>query len=688
MYEKPIELVIGGTVKTENYIRRADVEHQLLSACQNKEFAYVLACRQIGKSSLAIEIERQLKLLDIRVVYIELNEIGTASTDAEWYFSLLKLITKELKLKLNLEDWWDSRTKSTPVKNFLDFLREVVLVEINEPIVIFVDEIDATLTLSFKTDDFFGAIRSLHNERVRHPAYERLTFVLFGTATPDELIRDYRRTPFNIGHAIPIRDFTRLECAPLQQVIEANCPGEGETYFNQIYEWTNGHPFLTQKLCKHITEVSVTGTETVSVDELVDQIFIKPDTAETNIDFVESRLLNDPRKSDMLRLYRRVLEGKTVSDDKKSIPINRLKLYGLVVVQESHLKPRNKIYTEYFDLAWIKKNTPANWTRRLAYLSPVLAILLCCTMCISYITIQENQRQAQIQTNVDAFQNNPSADIRANSIVELSGLRQTEKGRELFLGLPLSEQASVLVSLQRLGHNELAKDMLAQHKIEEQSRLLVESYQLGSLALVQESFNQFNLTEQTIVLAALLERFDEPNVRALFFDLPLQNQVAMFEQVDSSITNDQLFIIGQSLYRYLDNNPGSFHLLQTMAKSLRQSGTSNTDLVSGIEFWLQGRDYAAIDEPDEAITAYMSAIEHTPQNFGAYFDLALVQIDQKQYLDANLNLEKVKEIVRQAKSPTITNTISLTIPINSVQRFVDAKQIEQQVDEYLKQIDK
>src|SRR5947209_3835150 len=63
------------------------------------------------------------------------------------------------------------------------FFEEVLLDHVADPIVIFVDEIDTTLSLPF-ADDFFAAIRFLYMNRALNPALARVSFVLVGVATP------------------------------------------------------------------------------------------------------------------------------------------------------------------------------------------------------------------------------------------------------------------------------------------------------------------------------------------------------------------------------------------------------------------------------------------------------------------------------------------------------------------------
>jgi hypothetical protein len=82
------------------------------------------------------------------------------------------------------------------------FIEEVLLPAFpRERLVIFIDEIDSILSLSFPVNDFFAFVRSCYIQRSNNPAYQRLNFALFGVATPTDLMQDRQRTPFNIGQA-------------------------------------------------------------------------------------------------------------------------------------------------------------------------------------------------------------------------------------------------------------------------------------------------------------------------------------------------------------------------------------------------------------------------------------------------------------------------------------------------------
>jgi hypothetical protein len=181
--------------------------------------------------------------------------------------------------KFDLDSWWESHYLLSPVQRFGKFIEDVLLVEISGQIVIFVDEIDSILSLSFSIDDFFALIRSCYNLRADNPEYKRITFTLFGVATPSDLIADKKRTPFNIGRAIALTGFQFDEAQPLADgFVGISNP---QAVLREILAWTGGQPFLTQKVCKlvgsgGVGEVGEWGSgEESEIEELVKSRIIR-----------------------------------------------------------------------------------------------------------------------------------------------------------------------------------------------------------------------------------------------------------------------------------------------------------------------------------------------------------------------------------------------------------------------------
>ena len=368
--------VAGGTLRSDSpsYVKRP-TDDELFSLALGGKFCYVLTPRQMGKSSLMVRTAQRLHSEGIHTAIIDLTRIGTTIGEERWYLSLLSQLQRRLGLSGDPQAWWQRRSEQGYVPRFIDFLRDVVLAEVEGQIVIFIDEIDTTLNLDFR-DDFFAAIRAMYNARADDPEFERVTFVLLGVASPSDLITGAERTPFNIGHGIELQEFSQPDASVLLKGLEAACPGQGEAIFNRIHYWTNGHPYLTQKLCLAVAESRKEHWIDEEVDQLVDEMFISAETRrETNLQFVQETILTHPLRHELLRLYRDVIRGRRIQDNRQSPVQTQLMLSGLVKVEHGSLSARNKIYLRVFDLQWVRRHTEVNWAAIVAGVAATVAVL-------------------------------------------------------------------------------------------------------------------------------------------------------------------------------------------------------------------------------------------------------------------------------------------------------------------------
>src|SRR5436309_9802217 len=267
--------VTGGTLKPgePSYVeRRADAD--LFESLLAGEFCYVLTARQMGKSSLMARTATRLEQAGVCSVIVDLTQIGSergAQAAAQWYFGIANKIHQQLKIETPLRPWWQERADLPPVQRLTDFFRELVLTHCPGRVVIFVDEIDSTIGLPF-ADDFFATLRACFNARATEPDFERLTFVLLGVATPDQLIRDPARTPFNIGKRIDLTDFSADEARILAPGLHAD-PGEADRRLERVLHWTGVHPYLSQALCRAVRERAAEGaTPEEAVDPQVEEL--------------------------------------------------------------------------------------------------------------------------------------------------------------------------------------------------------------------------------------------------------------------------------------------------------------------------------------------------------------------------------------------------------------------------------
>ncbi len=217
------------------------------------------------------------------------------------------------------------------------------LKEVSEPIVLFFDEIDSTLSIPF-ADDFFAALRAIYNARSTVADFKRLSFVMIGVATPSDLICDSKRTPFNIGHRVELSDFSLEELYPLAEGLGENA----EQILRWVFDWTNGHPYLTQRLCQFLTKSKNEFTKE-TVERAVKDLFLgEKGMEDNNLQFVHDMLLERAAdKMGVLKIYQQVVtDKKPVEDDEQSLNKSHLKLSGVVRRRQTKLHVSNLIYKE------------------------------------------------------------------------------------------------------------------------------------------------------------------------------------------------------------------------------------------------------------------------------------------------------------------------------------------------------
>ena len=349
----------GRTVKARElqYISRpADAE--LLDHCQNGRPAYILHSPQMGKSSLIAHTAEQLNTSSHHAVLIDLSQFPLPPREQEWFYNIVRILDNNLDLDTDILNWWEkpSLFALPPHTRLTQLITEVVLPELNGPLILFIDEIERTISLSFR-EHFFEWLVSLYESRGTNSLLYRFSFVICGVATPTELIPEGGPLIFQWSHRVKLSDFSLPEALPLAEGLSLPTDAAQEAV-EWIYRWTNGHPYLTQLLCRLLEEQHRKVWHEAEVDECVRHFIVSPQgLREPNFQFIRTSLTEpDTQGVSLLKPYLNLLEGKI--DDLKDNPValEQLRLVGVLREDDEEIAIRNPLYLEAFPATWVQRH--------------------------------------------------------------------------------------------------------------------------------------------------------------------------------------------------------------------------------------------------------------------------------------------------------------------------------------------
>jgi WD40 repeat protein len=360
----PLKLHVGGMLIPGEHIYIERPTDQLLhDLLRQGEYCNILTSRQMGKSSLMMQTAAKLSAEGYHTATPDASLLGAMLDSEQWYRGLLAEIADELGLNVSVDEWWRNCPDATPNQRLLRFFREEVAAKLSgdKSIIIFVDEIDSTLKLPY-TDDFFTAIRAMYNQRGKTPEYRRIAFCLVGVAAPDELIKDRRTTPYNIGKTLELLDFdlTRDDLKSLYKLSSGD-KAQDEAIVREVLRHTGGQPYLTLRLCEALAAKG--DVSPADATHLVNADFASLDAVKNDLHFQQMlRFLNERVDDKLLalKLYRQILSGEPVKDQLTPAHI-ALKLAGIVKrYPDGRLVVRNEIYRRLFTNEWAVKTAESD----------------------------------------------------------------------------------------------------------------------------------------------------------------------------------------------------------------------------------------------------------------------------------------------------------------------------------------
>jgi WD40 repeat protein len=438
------------------YVRRL-ADDTLFETLVSGGYAHVIAPDRTGKSSLIAATSARLQNNGTSVAVIDLAQISERDAGADagrWYYSVAYRLLRQLRLKTDLQSWWQDKSFLSNRQRLVEFYRDVILKNVSERVVVFIDEVQCVAEHAFAWQ-LLASVRAAHNARITEPDFSRLSFVLVGECDPTSLVEDTNLSPFTITRPILLNDFTRPDLDLF--VNELNLSSvDARAALDRIFFWTNGQPYLSQKLARSVARERVSGNIEAHVDriamhQLAGRAAIQ---SEPHMSHIHRQVTGDKKHCEaLLNLYGRIRKGVATEADLGSSLQRRLMAAGLIVADDTgKLGVRNRLYERVFTARWANENLPLHWR------GPAIAI----GIILTFIAIPFWYTQLLPR---------PYVRVMSSPSVELESAATAYRNLRSFPGHADSADRLIQIFLQNRA--QLADDRAAITEIEQLSRRLL-----------------------------------------------------------------------------------------------------------------------------------------------------------------------------------------------------------------------
>lgn len=333
-YESPY-----GTVPLDSpfYIERYADQRCLSEFLQvNRGTTFIQAPRQMGKSSLMQRTLHKVKAEEaISYAFIDFHRFQEKqlANSKDFLITFCKMLRTRFGIAENVEKYWSD--SYSDLDNCSFFVQSIVS-QMHGTVIIALDEVDRVLGLPWQ-NDFFGMLRTWHDEAAYEPDLKRLRLFLSASTEPHLFIKNPDQSPFNVVSPIELDDFSLDQLFTSTQKHRVNLTS---AQVNALYILLNGHPCLTRISLYHMA------LKHYDFNTLLINAASNDGPFGDHLKHLRNQLTKEPES---LSAVRQICRGRSQPIDNIDLLIFfRLKGAGLVKSNNSQVVMRNQLYEQYF----------------------------------------------------------------------------------------------------------------------------------------------------------------------------------------------------------------------------------------------------------------------------------------------------------------------------------------------------
>jgi hypothetical protein len=248
---------LGGQVSLDSpfYISRPPNEERCFEVIAKPgALIRIKAPRQMGKSSLMLRILDRATQQGYRAARLNLQAAGENAL--ENLDSLLKWlcsrISRNLRLPDRVEEYWQGALGGND--KCTDYFEMYLLEELKVPLVLGLDEVDQLFQHAAVAADFFGLLRSWHEESKFNPVWRNLRLVI-AHSKEVYIPLNINQSPFNVGLPIELSPLNDDQATDLIQRHGLHLSPRESV---DLMDLTGGHPYLLRVALYHLARKEIT----------------------------------------------------------------------------------------------------------------------------------------------------------------------------------------------------------------------------------------------------------------------------------------------------------------------------------------------------------------------------------------------------------------------------------------------
>lgn len=336
--EKNIEPELpGGQVPLDSplYVERDSIESECYKTIlQPGALIRILAPRRMGKTSLMARIQKKAVEQGYRTVLINFQLADREIFQdfdkfLRWFCANVGL---GLQVRNQIADYWDELFGSQVSCKM--YFEQYLLAATDKPVVLALDDIDRLFPYPNLASDFFGLLRTWHEEAKNREIWRKLRLIVVHS-TEMYIPLTANKSPFNVGLPIELPPFNSQQVQDLAKRQGLDWSAEDA---QQLTVLVNGNPYLVRVALYHIGRGEVTLEQVLQTSSISEGIYG---------DRLQRELWNLQQEPELLAAFVRVVKSSTPVE-LDLVEASKLESMGLINLQGNRAMVSSELYKQYF----------------------------------------------------------------------------------------------------------------------------------------------------------------------------------------------------------------------------------------------------------------------------------------------------------------------------------------------------